>query len=516
MIARIRRLAPLTLTAGVILILCGLLWTLVHGRLERVGEVTLAAGLIAVVAYVAAEPARVWRVLSGRRAREGSNAAVVTLALIGILFLVNVLAARHHKRFDLTADREFSLSLQTRQVLASLKEPVAVTAFMTPRYFAAQQVEDLLKEYSYQSDKIQLEFVDPEQKPALARQFGITRDGTVVFELGERRQEAIGSDEQAFTSALVKITREEAKVVYFLTGHGERDPREHTASGYERIAQALERDNYQLDVVNLAITPTVPADAAVLVIAAPTIMPTPEELQAISNYVDRAGSLLVLGDPATDVTLDELLARWGLRLRRDIIIDPVSSLFGDVAAPLASRFPHHEITKDLGGLSTFFPAACSIAAKEPPPAGVTISSLVQSSVQSWGETARESRQVRLDPGEDTAGPLNLVVAATQELPEYDAEGRPGRARLVLFGDADFVSNDVLHSVQGNLANADLFLNAVSWLVEEESLISIRPLPSTSRMVLLTPTDVRLVMYTSLLFLPGLVVVVGAWVWWQRR
>lgn len=515
MIARLRAHALHILAAGAIVALFGLLWTLLHGRLEPVGEVALAVGLIAMAAYVALEPARVRSVLTGRAVRQGGNATVVSLAVIGILVLVNVLAARHHRRFDLTAEREYSLSPQTRQVLAGLQEPVRVVAYMTPGYYAREQVEDLLKEYTYHTDRLQVEYVDPVQRPALANQAGVTRDGTLIFHYGDRRQEALGSDEQAFTSALVKVTRAEAKAIYFLTGHRERDPQDTGPAGYARIAESLERDNYRVETVNLAIAPTVPGDAAVLVIAAPTAAPTTEELQAIDAYVDRGGSLLVLGDPETEVTLDELLARWGLSLRRDIVVDPIGALFGDVATPLISRFPYHDITKDLGGLTTFYPLACSIASQEPPPAGAFISPLVVTSAESWGETDRESSQVRLDEGQDTPGPLHLAVAATLDLGE-DAEEQTRRARLVLFGDADFVANDVLQSVQGVLGNADLLLNAASWLAEEEALISIRPAAPALRAIYLTPPQVRVVMYTSLLLLPGLVVAAGVWVWWQRR
>ncbi len=518
MTVRLKRYAPWVLTAGIVLALYGLFWTLLRGQLEPVGEVTLAVGLAAIAAFVALDASRVWGALTGRTARQGGNAVVVTVAVIGILVLLNVLAARHHKRFDLTAEREFSLSKQSLQVLAGLKQPVAVTAYMTPRYFDRQQVEDLLKEYTYHTDKLHLEIVDPEQKPALARQAGVTRDGTVVFQVGDRRQEALGSDEQEFTSALVKVTRNEAKVVYFLTGHHERDPQDGEQAGYQQISEALKRDNYEIQSLNLAITPTVPTTASVVVIAAPTVTPTAEEFKAINAYVDRGGSLLVLGDPATDPSLDGLLARWGLNLRPDIVVDPASSFFGDIATPVVSRFPYHDITKDLGGLTTFFPACRSIGRLDPTPQGVQVSPLVQTSPESWGETDRTSQQVQLDPAKDTPGPLDLAVAATFDLPgATGADQAPTkRARLVLLGDADLVANDVLQSVQGNSGNADLFLNAVSWLAEEESLISIRPNALTQHMILLTPPQVRLVMYTSLLFLPGLVVVAGAWVWWRRR
>ncbi len=516
MTARVRRYAPFLLTGGAILLLWSLFWSLIRGRAGLEGEITLIVGLAAIAGYVALEPQRVWTALSGRAARQGANATVLTLAVVGILVLVNILAARHHKRFDLTAERQFSLSKQTLQVLSSLKEPVTATAFMTGRYYGRQQVEDLLEEYTYHTDKLRFEVVDLEQRPSLALQQGVTRDGTVVFQAGDRRQETLGYDEQAFTSALVKVTRAEAKTVYFLTGHRERDPEDSAEAGYQQIASALERDNYQVRTLNLAITDTVPADAAVLIIAAPTATPTAREIDAINAYVDRGGSLLVLADPTSDVTLDSLLERWGVSVRPDVVIDPASSFFGDVATPLITRFPYHDITKDLLGLTTILPVSSSIAQQNPLPEGVEVSPLVTTTSDSWGETDREARQVRLDEGKDTPGPLNLAVAATRELPIEGDETDPKHARLVLFGDADLVANDLLRSIQGGLGNQDLFLNAVSWLAEEESLISIRPQSPTTRTVYLTPPQLRLVMLTALIFLPGAVVVAGIWVWWQRR
>ena len=66
----------------------------------------------------------------------------------------------------------------------------------------------------------------------------------------------------------------------------------------------------------------------------------------------------------------------------------------------------------------------------------------------------------LDEGVDTPGPISLAVAV---------EGEGGR--LVVFGDSDFATNQYF-DYQGN---GDLqLLNALSWLPEDESLISIRP------------------------------------------
>lgn len=522
MTARLRRFAGPLLGLGVVLLVFGIFWSLIQGQIQLVGEITLALGVVAIAGSIALEPARTWSALTGRTARQGGNATAVTLAVVGILALANFLAARHSKRFDLTAERQYSLSPQTVQVLSGLAQPVKITAFMTPNYYAQQEVRDLIKEYTLHSDKLQVEYVDPEQKPAEARQAGITQDGTLVLESGGRTQQEMGSDEQALTSALVKVTRTETKKVYFLTGHGERDTASSDPLAYQTIDQALQRDNYEVATLNLASQTSVPDDAAVVVIAAPSIAPAAAEYTALNAYVDRGGSLFILGDPDSTVAFKEILDRWGLSLRQDVVIDPASSFFGDAGTPLVSRFPYHTITKDLGGMTTFFPLASSIGEAAQAPQGVQVSPLVQTSAESWGETDRGNQQAKLDPGKDTPGPLDLAVAATLDLPAQGDSGTSGdstqtkSARLVLAGDADLVANDVLQAAGGSFGNSDLFLNAVSWLAEEESLISIRATPPTTRMVYLTAPQVRLVMYSSVLFLPALVVVAGVWVWWRRR
>ena len=47
--------------------------------------------------------------------------------------------------------------------------------------------------------------------------------------------------------------------------------------------------------------------------------------------------------------------------------------------------------------------------------------------------------------------------------------KPVKARIVVVGTADFASNQFL----GAQGNKDFFLNVVSWLAEEEDLLSVR-------------------------------------------
>src|SRR5688572_8847784 len=136
-------------------------------------------GLAAVLAYVAGQWREIAGAFGGRQARYGTLAGVSVLVVLGILIAVNYIGARQNKRWDLTVNKAFSLSDQSRSVLAGLDSPLQVMVFAQepefPRY------RDKLKEYEYLSDRITAEYVDPDKKPTVARQHEVQQYGTIVF-----------------------------------------------------------------------------------------------------------------------------------------------------------------------------------------------------------------------------------------------------------------------------------------------------------------------------------------------
>jgi ABC-type uncharacterized transport system involved in gliding motility auxiliary subunit len=300
-------------------------------------------------------------------------------------------------------------------------------------------------------------------------------------------------------------------VVYFLIGHGERASDGFAQNGYSQAKQVLERDNYQVKTTNLAITPTVPADAAVLVVASPAKALLDPEIAAINAYLNKGGKLLYLTDPQTTTGMETtILARVGITVNNDIVIDPASSLLGDVASPLVSNFRWSNITKDLTS-AAFFPWTRSFGVAAAPPEGVTLTPFADTSTSSWSETDLTNTQVAFDAGKDTRGPVTVGIAAEIQHQVAGVTVAPV-ARLVAFGDADFASNALL--TQGG--NQDLFANSVNWLTEEESLISIRARPPTDHSLFMTASEQILGLVSSVVLLPLAVLLVGALVWWRRR
>ena len=102
---------------------------------ERVGAVRLWAawaGLVMVLAYMASQWRETAVAMNQRQTRLGTIALSSVVLVLGLLVAVNYLASRRNHRWDLTANQQFSLSPQTRQILEKLDSPVQVKVFDKP------------------------------------------------------------------------------------------------------------------------------------------------------------------------------------------------------------------------------------------------------------------------------------------------------------------------------------------------------------------------------------------------
>lgn len=509
-----------------LLALAAMLGTLVawsyFGRASR--EVVGLALITVVLAalYLAPRVDDLIEAARGRAFRRGGNATVMSLGVIGILLIVNLYAARHSRQLDLTAAKLYTLSDQTNKIVRQLDQTnrdVRITAFFVGRDTFAEGARRLLETYKRQSPRILLEFVDPEVEPGRAQAAGIRTYPITLFQSGDRKEEVTGLTEQDFTSALLKLIKQEKKKVYFLTGHQERDVDSAARDGISGFSEALKRENYVVDKLSLLATPQVPADAAAVVVAGPRSPLLEHEKQAVDDYVTSGGRLLVLVETGSDNGLNEILEKWWMRVEPDLVIEAGPRAFlGDVTAPAPLPQAGHRITGS-GLPDSVLPGARSVTIKTGAPEDFALAPLLRTTPQAWGETNPQP-PFRYDEAQDRRGPLNLAVAVNR-LEKTQATPTPGTpapkpkslGRLVVVGNATFATNNLFAQIPGN---GDFLVNSVNWLAEEEELISIRATPPEAPPVVLTGQAQTLVFYISVVFVPLAVLLIGASIWWQRR
>lgn len=480
------------------------------------------------------------KTLKSRRLHYGSSAVFSTVVFLAILVLVALIAERHPLRADLTETKQFSLSEQSQKIVGSLQEPVTVKAFFAGGAPEASRAKDLLETYRYHNKNIRYEFIDPDREPQLARQYEIRDYGVLVVEGMGRKETVPRADEEALTNALFKLSRNEDKTVYFLTGHGERSPEEMNKTGYSSAKSALIKENYQVKPLNLMQQPQVPQDAAVVLVPGPQKPLFPEEIASLEAYLLRGGKIVFFLDPEKDGGVRSFLEKYGIALGDDMIIDKLSRVFGgSYLMPVVTQYGSHKVTQGFN-VATFYSEARSVSAVEKPPEGVTVVSLASTSENAWAETDMERLfrgEAAFDESKDKPGPVTLGVLAAVDTKKFTekrldtssapkesgesekpsaekggSENKPTLGYVLVFGDSDFVDNTHF----GVSGNGDLFLNMVHFLAEEETLITIEPRKPKSQTLMLTENQGRMVFWTSMVGVPLIVLLIGLGVYRVRR
>ena len=216
------------------------------------------AGLVLVLAYTASQWRELAKLFAGRQARYGTLSSVSVLVLLAILVAINYIGKRQNKRWDLTANKQFALSDQSRNVLSKLDTPLEIKVFAQEPDFPRYQ--DRLKEYTYASKRLAAEYIDPDKKPTIAKENAITQYGTIVFNYKGRTERVTSDSEQDITNGIIKVVTGEKRKVYFAQGHGERDTTASDRDGYGTIGKALGDENYAVDKLVLAQQGSVPDD----------------------------------------------------------------------------------------------------------------------------------------------------------------------------------------------------------------------------------------------------------------
>ncbi len=485
---------------------------------ELYTQIALVAALLLAGLFVLLEPSWVMGRITGRSAKYGTNAVVLAVAVVAILGSLGYLSTHYSKRYDTTANQQFSLADQTVNILKNLKQPIQAVGYYSDQDPQAQTARDLMREYTSRSNLITYDTVDPVLRPAQARQAGVTSP-SIVLSSGGKQQTIISVDEQSITGAIIKLTQDKPRTVVFTTGHREYDPKSGGSNGYTGAGSKLQQDGYNVVTVNLAISNTIPSDATALVVAGPQNAFSDAETNAVKSYLDKGGRAMFLLDPPADPTardpLVDLLAQYGLRPRSDVIIaDPGLSLAGDQLTPLVTQYASSTVTNGLAGATTFFPRARSLEEVSPAPPNVTVTPLIQTGPQSWGETdfaGLRGGQARPDAN-DAKGPLTIMATAESS---NGSANPPITTRIVVVGNATFLADSVLQQVGGS-ANTDLFMNGINWLAQSEELNGIRAKTADTRQVIISGDQSRWLFFASVVFLPLIVLAWGGWVWWQRR
>lgn len=314
--------------------------------------------------------------------------------------------------------------------------------------------------------------------------------------------------ENALVNALTYLSSGQKKaMVYFTQGNGElkfNDRKNELDAGIGMLIDELNRINYETrELPVTATTDKIPEDADIVVIARPRERYPAKFLTALGDYLkgvngkdNKKGKLMVLFDvvqrggkgPMIQTGLESLVAGHGVRIKDNRVLDPINRrepLLVMAVSNENSRNPiARSLTSEEGALLFQLYKARTVepspAANPPgaPPAETAETLLTTLAIQRFLvdtnldasprgliDELRRSGRRKIDESLSRT-PLSLAVTVAEgqsppSIPGHEFTAREGQPRLVVFGDASWISNALLQQVAPNHFN--LFSSCLSWL-----------------------------------------------------
>ncbi len=431
------------------------------------------------------------------------------LLVIGIAVLVNLIAQEWFVRFDLTEDKQYTLSSATKDILHQLEDPVTVTAYFSsnlpPQYDRVRQdFRDMLVEYHTWSDgMVEFEFIDPNEDEQVEQE--VLREGLrpvlinvrekdevqqkkaymgAILRLGQRKEAIpllISTEgmEYALSTAIKKLSVKDKASLAILSGHGEAGPEE-LAPIYDALSVLFNVENFDMNAQS-----EIPVRFKAVALVRPTDTIPPQHFDMLDAYLEKGGQLFIAADvvsgdlqQATGTAIHTGIADWlatkGIQIQRAFLLDvscaPITVQqrqgFFTIATqmpfpyiPIFTHFADHPITKGLEQVVMPFAS----------PLKFTGDSAVQFTPLVWSSEKATTRTppvffdvVNMRMQDADFDQSNLPVAAL-------LEGQ-GEGRLIVIGDGDF---PISSGRSINPDNINLMVNSMEFLADDTGLIALR-------------------------------------------
>jgi len=242
----------------------------------------------------------------------------------------------------------------------------------------------------------------------------------------------------------------------------------------------------------------------------------PEEVEKLRRYMsERNGRMIILLDPGRRHGLEDLFYDWGVLADDMTVVDRGSDYRSQTGDLIIRRFAEHPITNLLVEyqITALFGQPRPVRTDPASLANerIKVSQIVGTSDQSWAERDyRTQDPITFDEGRDLRGPISIATISTRSAGSELGISIPG-GRLAVFGNSDFISNNLLRA----FGNRTLFFNTLNWALSKNNLLNIATRPLESYQIVMSEKDLR---HTLLYFsiMPASLALFGAFIFIIRR
>ncbi len=463
--------------------------------------------------------------LNTKNVRYGSYSAALSAIVIVIAIVINLIASvlpSGLQSVDLSANKIYSIGKQTEKVLDQLDSKVSISVFSAKKD-AQESLVKLLENYD-DNKNITVEYVDPSLSPSVVQKYANLSQGSVVVKSGDKER-TINADkifvsdyssyyttgsmsttfdgEGQITSAIQYVTSESTLKMYTMTGHGE-------AAMPSGVSELVDKQNIEVEELNLMAKGSIPDDCDVLFIYAPTSDYSGEEAGMVIDYLDQGGKVIAFECYTEEVltNFQSILNAYGLQTENGIVLETANHYY-QLPIYVLPQIASSEITEDLlsENLNILMPE--SLAMVENENGDATVTPLLQTSADAYLKTIVNG-QLESTAKEDGDETGSFLLAALAE------KASENSGSLVAISSPSLIDDSITQSF--SLGNLDLFSSCLSSLVSQEGMETVSIEAKSMNPETITVSSLHSLIWAALLIviIPVAVIVAGLVIWLGRR
>ncbi len=503
---------------------------LLNGTLD-VGSVVYYVSLTALMLFLTTQSIQKRRYsVSVKSLKAGAYSSGMIVAALAVTVVVNLLVGQMPATWtslDLTGNKLYSLTDQTRDFLAGINEDVTIYVLVN------EENEDsvlgqTLDRYEAMSEHISVQYVDPIQNPRFHSQYtsgNVSTNSLIV--VSDKRSKVIDANdiyvksydysgynysssvtgydgEGQITSALDYVLSDDIPVVYMTEGHGELT----LSASFET---GLDKENVEYNTIKLMDYEAVPESAAALVINGPESDLSEDDKNKVIDYLDRGGKvILIIGYREVETpNLDAVLDYMKLSTADGLVVEEDQENYYQSPFYLLPTVAANAYTSGIyGSYYVFAPYSQGLVVPDTQEGSdISYDAFLRTSSNAYSKHDLENATDFSRQEGDAEGPFALGVEAVKTLEE-------GEAVMVVYSCEQMFTDTASQMVGG--ANQMLFTNTVSHFVDHETSVSIPVKDYEVSTLMLSSADILLLGLITVILLPLGSLIIGFVIWFKRR
>lgn len=471
-----------------------------------------------------------------------AQTVLLILILVATFIAINVFAQKLDlPEIDVTANKIYTLSDASKSAIEKINKDVKIYIY---GFEEDNTLVDFAKQYTRANNHISYEILTEESNLAKVQEFDLTSGYQIVvletadsskvidasyefysydYETGQE----VDLTEQSLTNSLLAITAENKPKVYFTTGHEEYS----LESELGVLATYLGNESYEPESVNLVTTGTVPEDCNLLVIMAPVKDFLETEVNAVLDYINKGGNIIITSDVGnlseTYPNLTRVYDAYGVTMENKGYIyetdnQKIAANYPNIFSPEISSTNNitTDIYSDKGQIWLIYAGRLTFKSDEELTAlNVTKEDLLTSSENAlYVKDLSTSAENVADSSE--AGKSVIASLLTKTITPEGEGVEAVQSQAMIMANSSFITDYKVEQLSSTYPisylgnNKDFMLNTISELTSRENTLKIRKDMSTSTY---EPTQEQHTIVLIIIFsVPIIIILAGIVVWNVRR